>query len=621
MTQTNSGTGTSAASTAGESPKVVTVGGIKWGSALEFTQLFRGFRMATNPAKLMVALVAIVVIYFAGRAFDAVWGPQVGAGEIDNYQTLTPEAFAEGKQKYMDGRPDVIGEMVRNSAPADKQLSTDDVKAYGQSPRSAYRYVKGSLIDAFHKRVDKIRDERTELEKTRAERDKNPPKDLDRRSEKTPSEIEQETRRDAAARLNAAVRNAQEQMGQGVFESLMDYELRQFDNLIQCGVSPSRLAPPTSGEKGAVWKSDTAIGCIANMAVTGPKWFFTASGPLGYRGDGFFSTVFSRGLYILSLVLYGLVFLVTAAFSGAVICRLTALEFAGVDRPPLAEVFGFARRKFFTFLAAPLTPFVILLVAGLALSAVSLVGAIPVIGEILAGLLFFISLAVGFVLMLILMGILAGYNLIFPTIAAEGTDTFDAMSRSFAYVYARPWRLAFYTAIMLMYGTITILFVSFAVYLILTLTHFFAGLGINFFGAAYGSYSGQSKLDTLWPSPEFGHLAAPVNWWAMSWSEYIGAIFMHFWVFLLIGVIGAYVVSFYYSSHTILYFLLRRSVEGQSLTDVYKEELPPAPPSPPAVPAAAEAVTPAVDAAAPPPISAVASAAPPAVPPVPPEAG
>ena len=38
---------------------------------------------------------------------------------------------------------------------------------------------------------------------------------------------------------------------------------------------------------------------------------------------------------------------------------------------------------------------------------------------------------------------------------------------------------------------------------------------------------------------------------------------------------GAYVVSYYFSTHTIIYGLLRRSVDGQSLTDVYATETEP----------------------------------------------
>src|ERR1051325_7446328 len=153
---------------------------------------------------------------------------------------------------------------------------------------------------------------------------------------------------------------------------------------------------------------------------------------------------------------------------------------------------------------------------------VAMLGAIPYIGPIILGAAFFGFLAVAFVLMLLLLGVLGGFNLLYPTVAVEGADAFDAMSRSFAYVYARPWRLLFYTVISLVYGVLTFLFVSFAVYVILLLAYTFVGWGMNFFGMNYGDYSGVPELQTLWPKPEYLRLNAPANWWAMSWPEWIG---------------------------------------------------------------------------------------------------
>ena len=158
--------------------------------------------------------------------------------------------------------------------------------------------------------------------------------------------------------------------------------------------------------------------------------------------------------------------------------------------------------------------------------------------------------------------------LLYPTIAVEGADSFDAMSRSFAYVYARPWRLAFYTVTSLVYGVVTFLFVSFAVFLILFLTHTFVGWGMDLFGAHYGALSGVPALETMWPTPQFMNLAARVNWYVLSWPEFFGALLLHFWLYLLISGIGAYVISYYFSSHTIIYLLLRRSVDGQNLREV-----------------------------------------------------
>jgi len=171
------------------------------------------------------------------------------------------------------------------------------------------------------------------------------------------------------------------------------------------------------------------------------------------------------------------------------------------------------------------------------------------------------------------------------------------MSRSFAYVYARPWRLVTYTVISLVYGAITFLFVGLVVYLVLALTHVCAGWGTSFFGYNEAWYTGTAKFDALWPMPEMGRMVHPTNWWALSWTEWAGAMMLQFWVFLLLGLTAAYAVSFYFSNHTIIYFLLRRSVDGQALTEVYEPEEEaaepkpaepkPAEPGPPAPPAPA----------------------------------
>ncbi len=238
-------------------------------------------------------------------------------------------------------------------------------------------------------------------------------------------------------------------------------------------------------------------------------------------------------------------------------------------------------RRLWVFVKAPITPFLVLLAIGLMLAVAGLIGAIPFAGEIVLGLFFIVFLVGGFVLMLLLLGILGGFNLLYPTIAVEGSDAFDAMSRSFAYVYARPWRLLFYSIVSLIYGILTFLFVSFAIYLVLSLTHTFAGWGTNLVGYNHGWFSGNLKLDTLWPAPDFARLMGATNWYAMSWTEFIGALFLHFWVYLLISVGGAYVVSYYFSTHTIIYLLLRRSVDGQAMTEVYLEESPLAADAPP----------------------------------------
>src|SRR5256714_10333431 len=47
--------------------------GIDWKSAFPFTLIFRSFRVAIHPSKLVLALMALVLIYFGGRILGSIW--------------------------------------------------------------------------------------------------------------------------------------------------------------------------------------------------------------------------------------------------------------------------------------------------------------------------------------------------------------------------------------------------------------------------------------------------------------------------------------------------------------------------------------------------------------------
>src|SRR5436305_493844 len=47
--------------------------GINWREAFPFTHLFRTFRIAIHPSKLILALVALLLLYVGGRVLDGLW--------------------------------------------------------------------------------------------------------------------------------------------------------------------------------------------------------------------------------------------------------------------------------------------------------------------------------------------------------------------------------------------------------------------------------------------------------------------------------------------------------------------------------------------------------------------
>jgi len=570
------------------SPRLATVNAVNWPHVFDFVNVFRGFRLAVNPAKLGLALMAIFLIYAAGRLFDVAWGPQAYADEITDYATKTSDEFAAQRAQKNELRSDFLELHLASDA----ALSTDQATAMKSHPREAYRALRTAYEKKFHDDVTQAAKDRQEVEKLQSTRSTDHAITTD---SPTPAQQEQLARQSASNDLARSMHSLHDITGHGIFDTFLAYETTEFDRLMGNTLSLIRIAPapaPTdisaaqeqtvSGtlftRNAANWyRSDTIAGCLANMTITAPAWLFSSAGPMQWKPEktgaaGWIEKIGYRGLYLASLGLLALFSLILIAFTGAAITRLSALEMAGIERAPLKDVFIFAFRRLGSFVKTPLMPFAILLCLGLILTLVGVAGAIPWVGPIIVGALFFLFLAVAFVLMLLVLGILGGFHLLYPAVAVEGADAFDAMSRAFAYVYSRPWRLLWYSLMALIYGAITLLFVSFAVYIILMLTHTFAGWGINFFGTRYGAYSGFSEINTLWPSPVFLNLAAAPNWWAMSWGEYLGSLLLHFWMYLLITGIGAYVISYYFSSHTIIYLLLRRSVDGQNLREIFLDE-------------------------------------------------
>jgi hypothetical protein len=282
---------------------------------------------------------------------------------------------------------------------------------------------------------------------------------------------------------------------------------------------------------------------------------------------------------VYSLIFFAIVLAVLSVAGGA-ICRIAALQFAGVERPGLRDAIRFGLRKFTAFFTAPLTPMLAIIIIGAAIILLGVLGNIPYAGELAVGLLLPLALAIAVVITVVAIGLVGGFSLMFPTIAYEDSDCFDSMSRSFSYVYNKPWRMGLYMAIAFVYGAICYEFVRFFSFLVLWTTHAFLQLGF-----AYKNV----KLHAIWPEPTlddfFGAgVAAPLNW-----STSISSALIYFWILVVIGLVVAFVISFYFSASTIIYALMRNRVDLIALEDVYVYSPQEAPASAPTQPPTGEA--------------------------------
>jgi hypothetical protein len=261
-------------------------------------------------------------------------------------------------------------------------------------------------------------------------------------------------------------------------------------------------------------------------------------------------------------VIYFAIVACVICLAGGAICRCAALEFARSERPGLLEAVGFSWHKFKSLLTGPMLPIGLMIFFGFFLYLLGLIGNLPWVGEIVIGLCLWIAMFFGLLTVILLIGTVAGSGLMFPVIAYEGSNAPDAVSRSFMYVLNQPWWMIFYTFVTVIWGTISYLFVRFLVFLLLIVTYILVDMGVHT-GAG-----GDGKLARIWPRPDFFNLAGsealPANW-----SEAVGAFLINITVLLFVGLVVAFVISFYFSANTVIYSLIRKKVENVPTETVY----------------------------------------------------
>jgi hypothetical protein len=530
---------------------------ILWREVFPFLHIFRAFRIAVHPSKLALGLVALLALYAGGRILDGVWPESFKANfnEASDYEQFSAEAQPsdtfqdriDSKRRTMQREYAAVllnTEVVPASQPALATADAADFKDAGE--------LKGKIVD---QRDAAISDADKTLDTAYKDADKaydvtmnGADADAKDAAAATRDRVKRDARQTQAAAIKSAMNEARDHeqelrahIPRGVFDELFNYEGRQVN-----GVTAGVLANNWTGglALGGAAPSTGVVAAVKNFFITGPGWLV-------------------RYHYVYFILYFALFLLVWAVFGGA-IARIAAVHAARDEKISVRQALRFSSNKVLSFVFAPVIPLGIVLFIGILLAAGGLLFYIPWVGPILAGALLILALIGGVLITLVLIGTLGGLNLMYPTVAAEGSDSFDAISRSFSYVYARPWRMLFYTAVAVAYGAITYLFVKLFIYLVLAVTHYFVGWWLV---AAPGRWYPE-----MWPAPGFDSLPYDVNFTGLKFTEKTAAFLICFWNYLLIGLLGAFAISFYFSANSIIYFLMRREVDATELDDVHLEE-------------------------------------------------
>jgi hypothetical protein len=299
-------------------------------------------------------------------------------------------------------------------------------------------------------------------------------------------------------------------------------------------IQPSRLPSiPAPFDLPVGWET---LGDAAARVTDPIRWIGLPFARILRIGAG--PTRFLAGLFLL---FWGL--LVWGVLGGAIV-RIAAVQSASGGRVGIGGSLQYATSRFVPLVSAPLV-----VVGGIAFLAAlcALVGLLYRApqwgGEIVAGAMAGLPLLLGSVMTWLLVGLAAGWPLMVATVAIEGEDTFDALSRSFSYVFQRPVWFAFYAALAWALGTVGLVFVSLLARLIVHL----AAWGLAF-GAPDDRVRQLFEPRLVERSPE---AALHAGWVHLVWLLVLGWIFSYFW-----------------SAAAQIYLLLRHDVDGTPWDDI-----------------------------------------------------
>jgi len=317
-------------------------------------------------------------------------------------------------------------------------------------------------------------------------------------------------------------------------------------------------------------------------------------------------------LYLLLCLAWSVV---TWAFFGGVITRLAAVQFTGKTRTTVAEAVTFVATRYKDYVLSPMVPVAIIGVVTLVMMLFAFVALIPFVGDVvLYGLGLPLVILGGAVMVVLLIG-LVSYPLMYTTLSVEGTDTFDALSRSYNYVFQAPWNFLWYSLVSIFYGAIVTFFVIFAgslsVYMgkwavsqapLSERTHRKPDYLFLYAPETFGwkqLFLKGSQIEQR-EVPETNLLSGRVTRkledvnkpvadqyrGTVLITEKIGAGMASFWLTLFALLIIGFSYSYFWSASTMIYLLMRKKVDDLDPDELYVEEpLPtPSPIQPPGSP-------------------------------------
>jgi len=245
-------------------------------------------------------------------------------------------------------------------------------------------------------------------------------------------------------------------------------------------------------------------------------------------------------------ILLGLPLIAILAVAGGAISRSAAIEFAHGRFASRDDTLGYALRGARQLIGAVIAPVLLVTVLLLIVAVGGLLLSVPVL-DIVGSVLYALALGVGGLVTIVLMLHVLALPLIIPALAIEGTDAFDAIQRSYAYVIGHPLRYLLYVLILLLLGALSATVFTLVARLSIEMTDNAAMLLTN--PSAERVLTGEGEMGATKP---FAHNI--INIWRTA-IELVAA---------------GYIISLFFTSSALLYLVIRRICDGQDVNEVWE---------------------------------------------------
>jgi hypothetical protein len=505
-----------------QSPRV-RIEGMDFARVFPVLHLFRAFKMAIHPRKLLLALLLVVLLYTVGVVLDDhMYGPSVYATEVQKYTELSRSDFAAWRK----AQPVRVRETILSIVPEldEKQASQDDVVALIDDAKVAVATKHKQMVE----KLGQI--------------------------EQGPGGAEaRETKKDLEGLFRGRMASILALEPQGVFRAALHHEVSTFRKTLRAATQFEFGF--TQFLLGHTEDSQTVVGGLYEMFVTVPLWL------LGHHR-----------LFLVTYCAFGL--LLWGLFGGA-LSRMAALHATKDVQIGPSQAVRFAFKRWHWFVMAPVIPVgVSLVLAGVLVAFGFVFFGIPkahVILDLIGGILFILAILVGLALTLLLIGLIASYNMIYPGISTDDCDGFEANTRAFSYLITRPWHVLGYYCVSLVYGAVTYLFFALVIFGSLSAAQSLVSQGAGLWGTETVN---SSRFDAMFPPPELGRLTYQPEWSILDssgeaggYTSRVSAIMIMVWVYMFVGLLAAFAISFYFNSQTLVYLLMRASVDKTDMDE------------------------------------------------------